>query len=66
MLGEAFTEALVMAFEWDYDAAFSAPEGSYEEGVVRFNPRVTQFLLGEGDARDRSPRFYFVRRKKAD
>lgn len=66
MLGEAFTEALVMAFEWDYDAAFSAPEGSYEEGVVRFNPRVTQFFMGEGDARDRSPRFYFVRRKKAD
>lgn len=65
-LGEAFTEALVLAFDWDYDAAFSAPEGSYEEAVIRFNPRVRKFLEGEGDFRDRSSRFYFVRRKRAD
>lgn len=65
-LGEAFTEALVMAFEWDYDAAFAAPEGSYEEAVIRFNPRVGQFLDGEGSYKDRSGRFYFVRRKKPE
>lgn len=65
MLGEAFTEALVLAFEWDYDAAFSAPEGSYEEAVIRFDPRIRQFLAGEGDYRDRCGRFYFIKRKKA-
>jgi|GEM_PF-815307 len=66
MLGEAYSEALVMAFDWDYDAAFSAPEGSFDEGVVRYNGRTNQFFEGEGDVRDRSARFYFVRRKKTD
>jgi hypothetical protein len=66
MLGEAFTEALVMAFDWDYDAAFQAPEGSYEEGVIRYNTRSNQFFKGEGDTRDRCARFYFIRRKKTD
>ncbi len=65
MLGEAFSDALALAFEWNYDAAFSAAEGSYEEGVVRFNSRARKFMTGEGDPRDRSARFYFIRRKKA-
>lgn len=64
-LGEAFTEALVLAFDWDYDAAFSAPDGSYEEAVMRFNPRIRKFLEGEGSFNDRCGRFYFVRRKKS-
>ncbi len=66
MLGEAFSDALALAYEWNYDAAFAAAEGSYEEGVVRFNKRARKFMTGEGDPRDRSARFYFILRKKAD
>jgi hypothetical protein len=65
MLGEAFSDALALAFEWNYDSAFSAAEDSYKEGVVRFNKRARKFFSGEGDPRDRSARFYFIRRKKA-
>lgn len=64
MLGEAFTEALAFVFEWDYDAAFSCDEDSYEEAVIRFNPRVGKFLLGEGNFKEKGGRFYFMRRKK--
>ena len=66
MLGEAFSDALALAFEWNYDAAFSADEGAYEEGVIRFNKKTRKFFSGEGDPRDRSARFYFILRKKAD
>lgn len=65
-LGEAYTEALVYAFDWDYDAAFSAPEGSYEEAVIRYNVRVNRYLEGEGNFKDRCAKFYFIRRKKQD
>ncbi len=65
-LGEAYTEALVLAYGWDYDRAFAAPEGSYEEAVVRFNSRVRKFIVGEGDIKDRSAKFCFIKRKKAD
>lgn len=63
-LGEAYADALVVAYDWDYDAAFSAPEGDYEEAVIRYNARIRRFLSGEGDFRDRSGKFYFIRRKK--
>lgn len=64
MLGEAFSEALAYAFDWDYDAAFSAPEGFYEETVIRFNQRGRKYLMGEGDFKDRFPKFYFIKRKQ--
>lgn len=63
LLGEAYMDALAMAFGWDYDAALGAESGSYEEAVVRFEPRIGKFLLDEGGRFDRSPKYYFVRRK---
>jgi hypothetical protein len=60
--GEIFMDTLALAFDWDFDAAINAKEGDYEEVVVRFNPRVAKYLLGEGERRDRSARYYFVRR----
>jgi hypothetical protein len=63
-LGEAYTEALVLAYEWDYDRAFSAPEGDYEEAVIRYNARIGRFFLGEGSFKDKMAKFYFVKRKR--
>lgn len=63
-LGEAFTSALVLAYDEDYDKAFSAPEGDYEEAVIRYYQRLGRFVEGEGDRLDRSPKFYFLKRKK--
>jgi hypothetical protein len=33
MLGEAFTDAVAMAYDWDYDDAFGHGEESYDEAV---------------------------------
>lgn len=63
-LGEAYSEALVLAYDWDYDRAFSAPEGDYEEAVIRYNNRIKMYLTGEGSHIDRFPKFYFIKRKK--
>lgn len=63
MLGEAYMEALAFAFDWDYDAALSGGEGSYDEEVVRFDPRMGKYFLGDGGKFDRSPKYYFVRRR---
>jgi hypothetical protein len=53
-LGEAYSEALALAFDWDYDTAFSTPVEEYKVG---------KFMGGEGDYRDRSSKFYFIKRK---
>jgi len=63
MLGEAYMEALAFAYDWDYDAALSGAGGGYDEEVVRFDPRLGKFFLGDGGKLDRSPKYYFVRRK---
>lgn len=62
-LGEAYSEALALAFDWDYDAAFSTPVEEYDEAVIRFHSKVGKFMGGEGDYRDRSSKFYFIKRK---
>jgi hypothetical protein len=64
MLGEAYIDALALAYNWDYDAAFSAAEGEYEEAVVRFNTRVRKYMMEGGGRFDRSPKYYFIRRPK--
>jgi|Deesub1362A_J573_1020465.scaffolds.fasta_scaffold00168_57 hypothetical protein len=63
-LGESYTEALVLAYDWDYDAAFFTAEEEYEEAVIRFDIRMRKFLGGEGNFRDKSPKFYFIKKKK--
>ncbi|GAB4388280.1 MAG: hypothetical protein Kow0025_06600 [Thermodesulfovibrionales bacterium] len=62
MLGEAFSDALAFAFDWDYDAAFSAEADEYEEAIIRFNARTGRYMGGQGDFRDRSSKFFFIKR----
>lgn len=66
MLGEAFTDAVAMAYDWDYDAAFGGAEDSYDEFVIRVDKRLKKYLAGDGGPRDRSPKYYFIRRKKGN
>lgn len=62
MLGEAYSDALAFAFGWDYDAAFSAEEEDYEEAVIRYNAKIGKYMGGQGDFRDRSSKFFFIKR----
>jgi hypothetical protein len=64
MLGEAYSEVLALAYGWDYDAAFSAAEGEYEEAIVSFNSKARKYVMGEGGRFDRSPKYYFIRRPR--
>ncbi len=63
-LGEAYMEAIAMAYDWDYDAAMEAADGGYEEAVARYDARHGKYLLGEGGRFDRNPKYYFVKRKR--
>jgi hypothetical protein len=65
MLGEAFMNCLAFAFDWNYERAVEAGEGSYEEAVVMYDKRFKKFMLDDGGRFDRQPKFYFVRRLKA-
>lgn len=71
--GEAFMEAMAMAHNWDYDAATSASEDSYEEASVRFDRNTGFFFYNEdiagggggaGGKIGRGPKFCFIKRKK--
>jgi len=61
-LGELYSDTLVFAYDWDFDAAYSVEDTEYEEAVVRQVTTSGKFLLGEGARSDRSPKFYFLRR----
>lgn len=62
-MGEAFSDALVYAFEGDYDAAYSAVQGDYEEASFVFSRRKMRFMpVGNRIARG-EPKFVFVHRK---
>ena len=61
-LGELYMDTLSLAFDWDLDAAHAAEEGTYEEAVVRHASGGAKFLLGEGNWRDRSNKYYFIKR----
>jgi len=62
-LGEAMMEALLLINDGDYDKAFSAEEGGYEEEVVTFYERLGRFAAGRDRFGERAPKFYFLRRK---
>ena len=66
MLGEAFSEALAMAYDWDYDKAFEAPEEDREEAVINYIAKVRQFVRNEDTRFTKAPRFVFIRRKRLD
>ena len=59
-LGDMFMDAVAMAFDWDYDA-YNDPDKPYEETVVRQHS-TGNYLLGDGDRMDKSPKFIFVRK----
>lgn len=65
LLGEAFSDALAYAFDWDYDAAFTTEVG-YEEAMVIYNTSVGKYLLIETVQLDRTPKYYFVKRLKQE
>ena len=63
-LGDMFMDAVAYAFDWDYDA-YNEEAKTYEDVMVRSHSSG-KFLLGEGDKRDKSPKFIFVRRTDKD
>ncbi|MEJ2182476.1 MAG: hypothetical protein P8Y66_03025 [Nitrospirota bacterium] len=65
-LGEAYMDALSLAFNWDIEAALNSGADGYEEGVVRHDTRSGKYFLGDGGRFDRNPKYYFVRKKKAE
>jgi len=62
LLGEAFMEAIALAYDWDYDKALEAADGGYEEMAVQYDTRSGRYLLGDGGPMNRHPKYYFVRR----
>ncbi len=64
--GELYMDTLAYAFGWDFDAAIEADPDSYEEAVVRFNPKIAKYLLGEAERADRSPKYIFIKRLTKD
>jgi hypothetical protein len=59
-LGDTYSDVLAFAYDWDFDAAFGAGEGEYEEATVRM--AAGKYLLGDGSVRDRTPKYLFVKR----
>lgn len=64
--GEGYMSSLIYAYDGDYDSALNAVEGDREEVVIRYNQTSGQYIHGDGNMLDRSPKFYFVKRNKAD
>lgn len=64
MLGEAFSDALVIAFGGDYDTAFSAPEEGYEEITMTYSARHRKFVPHLGSRPKKESMYVFVKRKK--
>jgi len=62
LLGEAFMDAIALAYDWDYDKALAAEDGGYEEMAVSHDLRTGRYLLGDGGPMNRNPKYYFVRR----
>jgi hypothetical protein len=62
LLGEAFMDAIAMAYDWDYDKALAGADGGYEETAVQYDTRAGKYLLGDGGPMNRNPKYYFVRR----
>jgi hypothetical protein len=63
-LGDAYMEALAMAYKWDYDAALKGADGGFNEAVVRYDPKFRKYFIGDGDRSDRNPKYYFIQRKR--
>ena len=64
MLGEAMTNALALAYNWDYDAAFYDEGLGYQDAVVRFDSKLNKFLIDDDRRVDRNPKYFFVKRNK--
>jgi hypothetical protein len=64
MLGETYTEALALAFNWDYDKAYSGGE-LYEEAIVRYSAKWRRYVLDDDRRMNRDSKYYFIRRQRA-
>lgn len=64
MTGEAFSDALLLAYEGDYDKAFGADDEDYEEVTVSHARDRGRYVTGEPSLNDRNPKFYFIRLKR--
>jgi hypothetical protein len=60
--GEAYGDAIAYAYDWDYDSVYENVDARYEEAVVRYNNTSGKYLLGEGDFKERTPKYFFIRR----
>ena len=63
MLGEAYSDALVLAYDGDYEAPFNAPEGDYEEMVMTFSTKLNRFVIDKDRLPRRVMKFFFIKRK---
>ncbi len=61
MLGEAFNDALALLYREDYDAAYSAAEGEYEEEIITYEKRLRRYAQGAGPY-DRSAKYLFLKK----
>ncbi len=64
MLGEAMTNALAFAYNWDYDAAFHTEGPGYRELVVRFDAKLGKYMLDDDRRSTRDAKYFFVKRNK--
>lgn len=65
--GEAYMDALALAYNWDYEAAVSGGgEGNegFEEASIRYDAKVQMFFDDQGGRSTRDPQFYFIKRKR--
>ena len=60
-LGGAFNDALVLLYG-NYDAAYSALEGEYEEETVTYERKTGRYV--QGSASGPSPKYLFLKKTK--
>jgi hypothetical protein len=65
-LGEAFSDALAFAYDWDYEKSVEVDPDEYVEVVIRFNGQAGKYLLGDGGRLDRSAKSLFIKRVDRD
>ncbi|MDA8326539.1 MAG: hypothetical protein M0033_10020, partial [Nitrospiraceae bacterium] len=58
---KAFNDALALLYREDYDAAYSAAEGEYEEEIITYEKRFRRYVQGAGPY-DRSAKYLFLKK----
>ncbi len=60
-LGDAFNDALALLYGEDYDAAYAAGEGDYEEEIITHEKRSNRYVQ-DGSAFGTSPKYLFLKK----